>query len=72
MKWTEPGDSGGMDITHILSHPVLATGFYVADSFAASRDEALIAGPFTDRASADEDRRERNIADDCFIVRVTR
>lgn len=50
----------------------IAEGFYVADTFAATMRDALIGGPFETAELAEKDRRERNIADDCEVIRVAR
>lgn len=48
----------------------LSPGYYVVDSFAATLDASVIAGPFMTHDMADADRQQRNIADDCVVLRV--
>jgi hypothetical protein len=43
-------------------------GWYVLDKFGRTFGEAYVAGPFTTRAAAEQDRRERNIGDDCYLA----
>ncbi len=47
----------------------LTIGFYVVDPY--GHENAIVAGPFATRASANKDRQERNIADDCMVQEVT-
>lgn len=47
-----------------------ANGFYVADSFATNLSEALHGGPFDTPEAAEQERRQINIADDCFILQI--
>jgi hypothetical protein len=44
--------------------PTFAVGYYVVDEVGSA---GCIAGPFLDPGSADIDRQERNIADDCGV-----
>lgn len=45
-------------------------GYYVADAFAATLRESIVAGPFASPAIAAADRARVNIAEDCNIVRI--
>ena len=46
-------------------------GFYVFDRFGTSAQDAYVSGPFNTFLQADQDRRERNIAEDCVIFERT-
>lgn len=46
--------------------------FYVMDTFAHTAQDAYVSGPFGTRAAAEQDRRERNIADDCQVCEAPR
>jgi hypothetical protein len=46
-----------------------APGYYVMDRFGRTPHEARVSGPHATYEAAEQDRRERNIADDCDVCR---